>query len=470
MTNIRFWVPFSVALAVFLPAAAWAQRPQPVLVEPARYGTVRAVEGADLQVAAQRAGCPVKYQPIAGGPCFDKIKLKPAAQGETRVLGLNAPPRGTWVSGIYGRDYAVYDLFPTAEGFQARRIEFTTSDVRVPRDCYALAGEAVEYALHDSVATETQVVSCGGGPRTPNGPFAPDGPPLRSGGADGWHRTETVRAAGPARYLATTGGDCDPQFSLRTAWCAEPAIRYLQTHPDEKELDLIAAQQPVKAGDVLYGKAIDQWVLKRKGDRKFKADARWFDKAYLNSADGCRFAEEVGWYVEDRSDGLYIVEKAVSTCGAPPAPVPTEIWEAYGEDLFLVDCSDRRNWRDGRPRHTSDGKDSPPEAAECFDPARDYLRSQGLRRATVVVLNSRVVVDDRLYDGSYNRYDVAEVTLNSDKSLSARRLDSYLPSDIYMSRCSQMTGGPSQSKGFVVTRSMGIRWATPYRWMECPVY
>jgi hypothetical protein len=88
----------------------------------------------------------------------------------------------------------------------------------------------------------------------------------------------------------------------------------------------------------------------------------------------------------------------------------------------------------------------------------------------VVVLNSRVVVDDRLYDGSYNRYDVAEVTLNSDKSLSARRLDSYLPSDIYMSRCSQMTGGPSQSKGFVVTRSMGIRWATPYRWMECPVY
>jgi hypothetical protein len=88
----------------------------------------------------------------------------------------------------------------------------------------------------------------------------------------------------------------------------------------------------------------------------------------------------------------------------------------------------------------------------------------------VVVLNERARVDDKLHDGGYISYDVAEVRVNPDKTLSARRLDYFDPSGIYMSRCTQVNDGPAESKGFVITRSMGISWARAYRWMSCPVY
>jgi len=280
-----------------------------------------------------------------------------------------------------------------------------------------------------------------------------------------------LRAEGSLRYLATPGTNCDPQYSLKSSYCAQPAVTYLQNNPDVKELDLIAARQPVRAGDILDKSQVDQWVLKRKGDKKFKADSRWVDKSYLGGIDGCTPVENTGWWVTGRSDGLYIVEKALSRCGAPLAPIPTEIWEAYGDDLYIVDCGERRDWRKGRPRpNDANGKSPGDQAAECFDGVGDYLRRNGRTSVTVVVLNERARVDDRLYSGSYISYDVAEVSINPDKTLSANRLDYYDPTGVYMNNCSPVSDGPAESKGFVIVRSMGISWARAYRWMSCPVY
>ncbi len=466
------WLAGIVLTGALIPLAGQAQTSQPVLVHEAQFGTVHEVLGAEIAIAAPRTGCVAKFQPIAGGPCFDKVKLKPASVGATRVLSLIRPAQRDWVSGVYGRDFKLYDLFPTAEGFQARELGFETSDVAVPRDCYALNGENVGYSIEHratgDVALEHQTVVCGGGPRQSNGPYTPEGPPLTAGSQGLWHNTEMTRAEGTMRYLAVPGS-CDPQYSVKTTWCAQPAVTFLQTHPDEAELDLIAAKRAVQAGDVLLKADTDQWVLKRKGTNKFKVDSRWVDKSFMQAIDGCAPVEEIGWWVTGRPDGLYVTEKALNRCGAPLAPVPTETWEAYGDDYFIVDCG--QDWRKGRPRgKDAQGKQQGDQAAQCFDSAGDYLRHIGRNTVTVVVLNERARPDDHLYSGSRISYDVAEVTMNKDKSLSARRIDSFDPSSIYMNRCTVMTDGPAESKGFVIIRSMGQSWARAYRWMACPVY
>ena len=471
MTYFKWLAGMALASAL-IPLTGQAQTSQPVLVHEAEFGTVHEVLGAEIAVAAPRAGCPAKFRPIDGGPCFDKVKLKPASVGATRVLSVIRPAQGDWVSGVYGRDFRLYDLFPTAEGFQARELPFESSDVAVPRDCYALNGESVGYSIEHrntgDIALEHQTVVCGGGPRDPDGPYTPEGPPLTPGVQGLWHNTEMVRAEGTMRYLATIGS-CDPQYSVKSTWCAEPAVRYLQNHPDEKELDLIAAKRAVQAGDVLQKADTDQWVLKRKGSNKFKVDSRWVDKSFLSAVDGCSPVEEIGWWVTGRPDGLYVTEKALNRCGAPLAPVPTEIWEAYGDDYFIVDCG--RDWRKGRPRgKDAQGKAQGDQAAECFNSAGDYLHRIGRNNVIVVVLNERARVDDHLYSGSYISYDVAEVTMNKDKSLSVRRIDSFDPSGVYMNRCTATTDGPPESKGFVIVRSMGVSWARAFRWMNCPVY
>ncbi len=456
--------------AAFMPLTGQAQSTPPVLVHEAQFGTVHEVLGDEIAVAAPRANCPAKFQPLADGPCFDKVTLKPASLGPTRVLTVLKPGRGDWVSGVYGRDFRLYDLFPVAEGLHAEALAFETSGVAVPRDCFSLAGEPVGYAIEHrktgDVAVEHQTVVCGGGPRQPTGPYTPEGPPLTPGNNGVWHVTENQRVEGSMRYLATPG-TCDPQYSIKSTWCAQPAITWMQNNPDEKELDLVAARHAVSAGDVLTKAETDQWVLKRKGNNKFKADSRWIDKSFMTLVDGCAPVEAIGWWVTGRPDGLYITEKALNRCGAPPAPVPTEIWEAYGDDYFIVDCG--HDWRKGRPRDKSD-KNQGDQAAECFDRAGDYLRHIGRNNAIVVVLNERARVDDHLYSGSYISYDVAEVTLNKDRSLSARRLDSFDPSGVYMNNCTQVNDGPPESKGFVIVRSMGVSWARAYRWMSCPVY
>jgi hypothetical protein len=137
--------------------------------------------------------------------------------------------------------------------------------------------------------------------------------------------------------------------------------------------------------------------------------------------------------------------------------VPAAIYEAYGDDLFIVDCADSRGWRD---RKETDG---------CFAPARDYLQRERRKSAYVVVLNQRARVDDHLYDGSYVSFDVAEVTLKGDGPLDVRRDQGYSPY-VSLSNCSTVDDGPPESHGFVLVRSMGVTWARAYRWMRCPVY
>ena len=469
MTYFKWLAGIGLTCAL-IPLTAQAQTLRPVLVHEAQFGTVHAVLGAEIAVAAPHAGCPAKFRPLADGPCFDKVTIKPASLGPTRVLTVIKPGQGDWVSGVYGRDYRLYDVFPIVDGLNVQALPFETSSVAVPRDCFSLAGEPVGYSIEHrktgDVAVEHQTVVCGGGPRQPAGPYTPEGPPLTQGNNGVWHVTESQRVEGAMRYLATPG-NCDSQYSVKSTWCAEPAVKYLQAHADEKELDLIAAKRAVRAGDVLSKADIDQWVLKRKGGNKFKADSRWVDKSFMSAVDGCMPVEQIGWWVTGRLEGLYITEKSLNRCGAPLAPVPTEVWEAYGDDYFIVDCG--HDWRKGRPRDKGD-KTQGDQAAECFDRAGDYLSHAGRNNAIVVVLNERARVDDHLYSGSYVSYDVAEVTRNKDKSLSARRLDSFDPSGVYMNRCTATTDGPPESKGFVIVRSMGVSWARAYRWMSCPVY
>ncbi len=87
----------------------------------------------------------------------------------------------------------------------------------------------------------------------------------------------------------------------------------------------------------------------------------------------------------------------------------------------------------------------------------------------MLVLNARGRVDDHLYPGGYISYDVAEVSLNDDGSVNARRTD-YYSGNVSMSNCQAVTDGPVESKGFVLVRSMGVTWAQAYQWMNCPVY
>ncbi len=449
----RAWLTGIVFVALTVPAIAAAQSRQPQLVRPPEFGTVREVIGDTLPVAAPRDRCKLS----AGDLCADGL---PLGDKPLRVLFVNRPVEDNQrLSGPYGRDFRLYDIRRDARGVDARPVELPTSNIQVPRDCYALNGEDVGYGITAKggafSATESQIVSCGGGPHEPHGPYTPEGNVIRSEG--GRHPTEMLRVAGQRRYLAVPG-QCDPQYSLRTTWCAVPAITWLQTHPDEQELDLIAAHNAVNAGDILGDKDIDQWVLKRKGDNKFKADGRWFRKSMMTAVDGCWAAEPVRWYVEPGEGGLYITEKALSRCGAPLAPVPSAVYEAYGDDMFIVDCGDNRGWRDRNDKST-DG---------CFAPARDYLQRSRQKSAHVVVLNQRARIDDHLYDGGYVSFDVAEVKLNGDGPLDVRR-DGYSPY-VSLPNCDAVDDGPPESHGFVLVRALGVMWARPYRWMRCPVY
>ncbi len=452
--------PYLIGLALASlawPAIAGAQTRQPRLVQPPSFGTVHEVLGNTLPVVAPKSAC--KTAPVAGGACLDGLRL---GDGPTRVVRLSQPARpGSRVAGDHGRDFTLYDVWRDAKGVQARALEFPTSAVQVPRNCFALGGEGVGYGISQvdgaPTATESQFVSCDGGPRDPHGPYAPEGPVIHAQGG-GWHVTETTRIAGQRRYLAVPA-NCDPQYSVRTTWCAAPAVTWLQTHPGEAELDLIAAHSPVRAGDVLGDKDVDQWVLKRKGDNKFKPDDRWFKKSMMATIDGCTPVEDVRWYVEGPADGLYITEKALARCGAPLAPVPTATYEAYGDDLFIVDCADHRGWRD-RDDKSPDG---------CFDQARDYLHRTHQKSAYFVVLNDRAHRDDRLLDGGYISYDVAEVKLNRDDTMNVHRQTGYVPS-VSLPNCQPVSGGPAESHGFVIADAMGVRSARPFQWMSCPAY
>ncbi len=447
-----------VLMGLALPAMAAAQSHEPRLIQPPSFGTVHEVLGLTLPAVTPKPGC--KTATTAGGACLDGLKLTDAP---LRVVAFGQAGRpGSRIAGDYGRDFTLYDVWRDAKGIQVRALALPTSGLQVPRSCFALNGEHVGYGLSPAgtapTATESQFVSCDGGPRAPQGPYQPEGRPIESA-SGGWHVTEMARIAGQRRYLAIPG-PCEPKYSIRVTWCAAPAVTYMQTHPDQPELDLIAAHNPVQAGDVLDDKDLDQWVMKRKDNQQYKADGRWFKKSMMASVDGCTAVEGIRWYVEPDPDGLFITEKALSRCGAPTAPVPTATYEAYGDDLFVIDCADHAGWRDHDDKSPPDG---------CFDQARDYLHRIHQKSAYFVVLNSRAHRDDRLYDGGYVRYDVAEVKLNRDDTLSIHRQDGYVP-DVSLPNCQPVSNGPHESQGFIIADSMGVRAARPFRWMACPAY
>jgi hypothetical protein len=448
---------FGLALLVVSAGAqAQAQDAPPRLIKPAVFGEVREITGDALPLAAAKAGC--KSAPLADGPCLDNLALTATP---SRVVMLAHPASsGARVTGVYGRDFTLYTVWRDARGAQAQALPLPTSNLSVPRTCFALNGEEVGYGIGvrngAPVAVESQIVSCDGGPRAPHGPYAPQGDVIASA-SGGWHVTEMQLIAGQRRHLAQPA-TCDAQFSLKTDWCAETAVRYLQNHPDEKELDLIAAKKAVRAGDILGDDDVEQWVLKRRGGAKFKADSRWFKKSMMTTAEGCAPVEAVRWYVEPGEEGLDIVEKALNRCGAPLAPVPADTYEAYGQDMFIVGCAQHR-WRD-RDEKSPDG---------CFDQARAYLQRTRQTSAYVIVLNQAARLDDHLYTGGYISYDVAQVSLSKDGALMARRDTVYAP-NVVRSRCSPVGDGPAESRGFVIVRSMGVQWARPYAWMRCPVY
>ncbi|ESQ93515.1 hypothetical protein ABAC460_00165 [Asticcacaulis sp. AC460] len=450
----------AAAVVAAAPLAAMAQSTSPKLIREAEFGVVREVEGGKLMIAVARDGCPAAWQPAGGGPCFDTLKAKLTAS-PMRVLGLyRAANAGQRIAGRYGSDFALFSASIENGALVAQRLELPTSDVTVPTNCYRLNGEGVGYVITvqngSNLAYESQIVSCDGGPETPQGPYYPEGDAILPGSTGVHHRTEELMVWGSVRYLAITGVTCDKVYQLRKTWCARPAVSYLQNNPGEKELDLIAARGPVNAGDWLTEKQVDQWVLKRKGKDGFKADSRWVNKSFLNGVAGCWSTEAVGWNVGQRGDGLYITEGAHHACGAPKAPVPAAVYEAYGRELEVVDCAERRgDWRKGE--------------SGCPDRIKAQLLDMKVGDATVVVLNEHGRVGDYLHPGSYVSYDVANVRLSKEGVLDIDVVYSYAPS-VYMSNCSPMNGGPQESRGFVLVRSLGVNRAREYQWMECPVY
>ncbi len=451
MTKLGLWL--SVATLAVSPAVAFAA-PPPQLIHPAVFGTVHEVLGSQLLTVTAGGDCAQKDQ-LVGGYCFGKVLTALGDHG--RVLTLARPAQtGDRVEGVYGRDFMLYDVAKGPDGYHARALTLPTSNVLVPRNCYALNGEDVAYDIGvngPDVAQESQLVVCDGGPNNPHGPYQPEGAPIPPGGQDTWHRTEQAVMAGDTRYLAVPG-TCDPQYSIKTTYCAQPAITYLQNHPDIQELDLVAALHAVQPGDVLGKSEIDQWVLKRKGTHGgFKADSRWFDKSAMPAIAGCTSVEDTSWRVDGQPDGLYIHEEALNRCGAPPAPVPTDVVEAYGdEEYVVVNCS-----------HGGHAQGS-----DCMNQAADIVRQSGQKQLTIVAVDGWARPGDHLYSGSQNNYDIVGVKIAQDNSYKVE--GGYSTGGVSLQNCTATSSSDPQASGFILLGGHGYLHARQYQWMECPVY
>lgn len=451
----------------------------PRLIEPARFGQVREVLGAARLVALPQTNCPAAMSVSGSKACWQATVTYMKAQDITKatVVGLDFAP--TAGGAFFWGDMGLYSV--SLEGAQPHfeRLNLPTSDVKVPRYCYALNGEAVTYVFEKrgkvDVAQERQVVVCDGGPQTPSGPYRPEGPTIPAVVPDinsaplisepTYRATGEVIAEGGIRYLAYPDPNCDKANIVRETLCAAYPIAKLSASPD-KEADMIGAKRAVAEGDALFDGDVDQLVLKKKS-KGFKADKRWFEKTYLTEEAGCRAVEGRFYRVKTSDNALWVAEQARNKCGAPPAPTPTEIFEAYGRDMFILYCNEDRHHRYERKKG-QDGQEGGFDA--CFDQARDYLHRNHQSSERFLVLNDRARVDDRLFEGGYISYDVAEVSLNREGRMDVRRLNDYAPSEVYMNRCSAVSGGNADSKGFIIVRSMGIQWARPYQYMACPIW
>ncbi|MBW8734917.1 MAG: hypothetical protein JF571_11570, partial [Asticcacaulis sp.] len=115
-----------------VPAIACAQSHQPVLVKPPEFGVVREVLGDTLAIArTSKPGC----KSAASGLCLDGLAL---TDKPLRVVAIaETIEDGQRVAGAYGRDITLYDVWRDEKGTAARALELSTSNVRVPQDCYA---------------------------------------------------------------------------------------------------------------------------------------------------------------------------------------------------------------------------------------------------------------------------------------------------------------------------------------------
>jgi hypothetical protein len=416
--------------AVAAPGAAFAEKGE--MLRRPDFGMVREVVGDAVPLVSFRDNCPAAMHPIADGPCFDTVK---ASAQPLRVLALIAHYReGERVTGEYGRDFQLYDVRQGEKGIEARVVPLPTSEVRVPRDCYVLNGETVGYVLDyaggNAVAQESQYVICGGGPDRPNGPYRPVGPVVRSD-SNGWGRSEIRLAEGAHRYLAVLG-TCDKAYVIRDDHCAKPAVLYMDSHPDVKELDLVAAMVPVQAGDILVDKDIKQWVMKRQS-KGYKADGRWFSKSMFSNGNGCWSSEPVRWYIGEVADGLDIAEKAMSRCGAPMAPTPTALFVVYGDDYPIFNCS-------------GDG---------CSAQVLAYMKSGKIKSLSFVAMG-----DANRRGRISNGYQVMTADLKDDNTVKLRSGSI----SVYEGGCTESAG--PDSAGVEVWRNQ----ARAYRLMECAVY
>jgi hypothetical protein len=448
-----------LAAAMTAGAASAQTRDMRLLREPV-YGELRDVLGATLPVATSNPKCPRAAQ-LPDGACLDQALAGMKARGATGGLVLTAPGAGggagTVISGPFGQAYRLYDV-SLAGGPSFRPVTLPTSSVRVPRDCFS-TGRGVDYRLDvrdgQLVAREVQTVSCGG-PVPPIGYGGPRRPPIGTGEpGDRWPATATLAVLGASRQLAAPRPDCPLDAALRDGVCFASGIAVLAAAPNLKELDVIGAKRLVVPGAVLTAKETEQYVLKRKAKVGFKADKRWFDKSSLAAPAGCGLTSPVDFEIEP---GDRVHERALAGCGAPGAPQPVAIYEAYGATLPVV--------MGNRPGCAEKGEQLLGNA--CFTDVIGWMRARKIPKAEALVLERPYGPGARIHDGGSIGYSFADVWVNPDGTYKADRKRGY-SARIDSGGCANVTDAGPEASGVTLIRRDGGVMAQAYQWVACPV-
>ena len=446
-----------------------AQRPR--LIERARIGRIREIFGAARLVARPEDGCPARA--LVDGLCFARAAAGLTALGRDAglVLGVRRPVTGAEpLPGPYGDGFVLYAVSLKDGAVAAAPVARQESEVSVPRDCFALPGEGVVYLPQrqgdQDVAQERQTVVCGGGPAQPRGPYRPDIPsPPTAGTAlgaapaadrDAWPPTGAWLARGPDRYLGVPADPtCDPAYLVHKTVCAKAGVMALTADASLKELDLILAKAPPTAGDLLARNQVEQWVLKRR-DAGFKIDKRWFEKSYLPAKAGCARIEPVRFSVFDKAGALFVAEVAANDCGAPPAPVPADIYEAYGQELPTA------SHRDGCPQSEMLVDDL------CFADAIAFMRGFGRQSTAVALLRGEIYPGAVLYPD--HGLDVAVITRHDDGTFEVAGGQAPPTDGVEMDRCGPLDNGDPRRLGVKIVGRGNRPVAIVYQWMSCPIY
>jgi hypothetical protein len=395
-------------------------------------------------------------------PCLDRVLAGMKARGATAGLVLTAPGAeggaGAVISGPIGQAYRLYDVSLTGGGPVVTPVTLPTSSVRVPRVCYGI-GRGVDYRLDmrdgQLVAREVQTVTCGG-PVPPIGYGGPRRLPpiLASEPGERWPATATVAVVGASRQLAAPRPDCPPDAILRDGVCFAAGVAVLTAQPALKELDVIGAKRPAGPGVVLSAKETEQYVLKR--TRKgFKADKRWFDKSSLAAPAGCGLTSAVDFEVEP---GERVHERALAGCGAPGAPQPVAIYEAYGATLPVV--------MGNRPGCAEKGEQLLGNA--CFTDVIRYMQARKIPKLEALVLERPYGPGARVYGGGPIGFSFASVWVNPDGTYKADRKHGY-SAQIRSGGCANVTDAGSEAGGVRLIRAEGGVMAQAYQWVACPV-